>query len=68
MIVNKIVVLDVRKFRSPGRLYDVIFYGGTYMWVLNIVLAYCDISSIQNFEGAHKYFENLWSPGCYAFI
>ena len=69
MIANKMFIPEARKFRSSSRLHDkVFFYAGTYMWVLNMALASCDLSSIQNFEAAHKCFESLWSSGCYSFI
>ena len=69
MIENKMVISEVRKFRSPGRLHEIFFfYGGTYMWVLSMALASCHLSNIKNFEAAHKFFENLCSPGCYSFI
>lgn len=57
----------MRKFLSPCRLHDN-FYGGTYMGVLNVAVASCDLYSIQIFEAAHKCLKNLWLPGWYSFI
>jgi hypothetical protein len=67
MISNKMVIPEVRKIRASGRLHDV-FHGDTCMWVLSLPLAECDFSSVQNFEAAHKCFENLLSPGRYSSI
>ena len=57
-IVNKIFVPEMRKFLSPCHLHG-IFYGVTYMWVLNMAVTSCDLYSIQIFEAVHKCFENL---------
>ena len=51
-----------------GRLHGNILGGGNYMLLLNMTVASCDLSSIQNFEAARKCFENLWIHGCHSFI
>jgi hypothetical protein len=59
IILNKMVVPEAGKFHWSERLHDNIFYGGTYMWVLNMAVASCDLYSIQICEAAHICFENL---------